>query len=163
MTKASFTPNNHSIKEVDLKKVAELTFVLRFVGCIVMTHDGKFLLQRVVDARPFFPMGSIITFGGRIESRETTMQALVRELHEELGADVEVADLVSLGAITEDVTNHTELIHAYFWRDLYNTITGCYEDTAVYFDDIDAVFAEPKVTDDVRWMLKQCQQLEIIK
>ena len=147
-----------SIQRVDVTKVDETTFERRYVGCIVLKQDGKILLQQLIYARPFFPVGSLTTFGGRIEDDETPMQALVRELHEELGAKVNEADVISLGAITEEATNHSELIYAYFWNDKDGTITGCYEDEAKCFDSVKAVLANPKVTDDVRWMLKECKK-----
>src|ERR1700733_13759328 len=103
-----------TIRPVDLKKMDEATFVRRCVGCIILTHDNKILLQQRDDDCRTFP-GCLATFGGGIEARESPMQALVRELNEELGARLVSTDVISLGAITEEYTQHRELIHTYFW------------------------------------------------
>jgi 8-oxo-dGTP diphosphatase len=84
------------------------------------------------------------------------MQALIRELNEELGAQVKESDVVSLGAVTEAITGHTELIHVYFWQDLQNTITGCYEGNIESFSNAQEIMNQPKVMDDTRWALEQC-------
>ena len=145
----------NTIREIDLDQVNLDDFAGRFVGCIVLTQDNKFLLQEIVDARPFFPAGSVTTFGGRIEVGETPLAALIRELNEELGAAVQADDVTYLGAVTESVTGHSELIYAYYWQDELDTLTGCYEDRACYFDCAQDVVSNPHVTDDVTWMLSR--------
>lgn len=144
-----------TIIEVDLTKTDTTTFKHQFVGCIIKTYDDKFLLQQIVDHRPFFPAGSLVTFGCRIENNESPIQALIRELNEELGAKVNTTDAIYLGSITEAATNHTELIYTYFWHNKANTITGCYEDKAKYFGNIEEIYANSKVTDDILWMLNK--------
>lgn len=91
------------------------------------------------------------------------MQALVRELKEELGAQVNPADVISLGAITEAITKYSELIYVYFWHDKHGTITGCYECEAKYYDDCAAALTHPKIMDDVRWLLHECQKRKLLK
>jgi 8-oxo-dGTP diphosphatase len=152
-----------SIRKIDLTKTDITTFKRCYVGCIVLTQDHRVLLQKLIYNRKYFKAGSITTFGGRIEIGETSMLALVRELEEELGAQVKENDVIFLGAITEETTNHTELINTYFWHDKDGTITGCYEDEAIYFDEIGLIISNSKVTDDVRWMLDECQKRKLIQ
>lgn len=156
------TEAKKTIQEVDLTENDRTNFKHRYVGCIVLTYVSKFLLQEIVDPRPFFPAGSIVTFGGKIEVKETPVQALIRELHEELGAKIHIHEPIYLGAITEEATHHSELIYAYFWHDRLNTITGCYEDNAKYFNNVKMIFENPHVADDVRWMLNECQHRQLL-
>lgn len=92
------------IQAVDLKKVDERSFSRRCVGCIILTQEGKILLQQRDDDCYTYP-GCLATFGGGIDSGERPMQSLVRELREELGAQVRASDVVNLGAITENFSN----------------------------------------------------------
>jgi 8-oxo-dGTP diphosphatase len=152
----------HRIQERDLTKLDETQFKHRYVGCLILTNDQKILLQqRGVDWNHF--PGYLSEFGGRIESNESPMQALIRELKEELGAQVKAADVTTLGTITEESTEHSELVYVYFWHDKDGTITGCYEGKAVYFDKIKDVLACPNIMDSVRWLLNQCRHQQFIK
>lgn len=129
----------------------------QYVSAIVLTADNKILLQyrpKHWRTHPDF----IATFGGRMEPGETPLQALQRELTEELGAEVKANAAVSLGAVTEAITNHTELIHLFFWHDKHNTISGCYEAEAKYFDSVKQVKAHANIMDDVLWALHECQK-----
>jgi len=156
--------NNYkrTIQEINLTEATEDNFNKRFVGAIILTHGNKFLLQKIVDARPFFPAGSLTTFGGKIEKNEAPISALIRELNEELGAKVNSEEAIYLGAITEEATGHTELIHAYFWHDKLDTITGCYEDEAQCFNYVQDILRNSNVTDDVKWMLGKCSNENLI-
>jgi len=141
---------------VDLTQDSEEKFARRYVGCLVLTQDHKILLQLRSDHWRTHP-GCLSTFGGEIEPGETPTEALVRELHEELGAKVIPTDVISLGTIIEAITNYSELIYLYFWHDKHSTITGCYECEAKYYDTVDEIYSHPKLMDDVRWLLKECQ------
>lgn len=132
-----------------------------FTGCIILSKNKQILLQKRPEYWHPYP-GYITTFGGRIEKEETPSQAIVRELYEELGAKVSPEELVYLGAITEPCTGHTELIYEYFWHDNHNLITGCYEGIAIYFDNIEKILNQPKVMDDVEWLLNECQKRKLL-
>lgn len=67
-----------------------------------------------------------------------------------------------MGAVTEDWTAHTEIVHVHFWYDKYGTITGCYEAESREFDTVAEILPNPKVMDYAVWALKECQKLELI-
>ena len=131
------------------------------MGCIVLTHDNRILLQYRSDNWRTSP-GRVVTFGGHIETNDSPFNAIVRELHEELGASAKPGDLISLGVVSEVITQHAELIHLYFWHDEQSTITGCYEGETQYFDNISDALANPKLMDDVRWVLLECQNQRLL-
>lgn len=149
------------IKILDIGKIDESAYKNRFVGCVVLSKDGKILLQQRGENWESHG-GYLAEFGGHIEAGETPIQALIRELNEELGATVDVSEVVSLGAITEAMTNYSELIYVYFWHDKHGTVTGCYEGEARYHDSIDEVLKHPKIMDSVRWLLNECHRRKLI-
>jgi len=153
---------NVRINQIDLSQNDVSAFEQQYTGCIVLTHDNRILLQRRPKNWRTFP-GMIATFGGHIESNETPINAIIRELHEELGAIAKPDELISLGAITEGYTQHTELVYLYFWHDKQTTITGCYEGEAQYFDTIAEAHAHAKLMDDVRWALMACQKMKLLR
>lgn len=150
------------IQQIDLTKTSGAAFLHCCVGCIVLSQDGKIVLQQRDSASPTYP-DCLATFGGGLEPGESPIQALVRELKEELGAQVQESEVISLGAITERATNYSELIYVYFWQDKYGSITGCYEGKAEYYDNCTAAMMHPKIMDDVRWLLRQCQSRQLLK
>lgn len=149
------------IRPVDLTKTNQTSFKRGFADCVILTHDHKILLQQ----RPLNwkkSPGCLTTFGGGIEAGETPMAALIRELKEELGADVVASDIHDLGAITEAFTNYTEIVHGYFWHDARGTITGCYECEPACYATVADAFAHPKIMDYVRWFLHECQKRSLL-
>lgn len=154
--------NSRNTQIIDLTEIDASKFKRQCTGCIVLTHDNRILLQRRPNDWQTFP-GMIATFGGGVEANESPLFAIIRELAEELGAQAEPNNLVYLGTITEQMTNHTELVHLYFWFDKHSTITGCYEGEAQFFDSIDDAFAHPKLMDDVKWALLECQARELLR
>lgn len=115
-----------------------------------MTQGGKILLQK----RPH----KLTAFGGHIEKGETPLQALIRELREELGARVETEDILFIAAITESFTNHEDAVYLHFWHDRHGTITGCYEWESVTFENAAQALADPDAMDYLRWLLIECQK-----
>lgn len=137
-------------------------FKASYVGCVVLTENDEILLQQRPLSFITYP-GYLCEFGGKIEEGEKPIDALSRELKEELGAKMCIEDVVSFGAITELMSKHSELIHTYFWHDRLGSITGCYEGEARYFDNASDILEFSKITDGLRWLLVQCQQQGLIK
>ncbi|WP_223168357.1 NUDIX domain-containing protein [Legionella israelensis] len=122
----------------------------------------KILLQRRPEHYGACP-GYTCEFGGKIEIGETPDNALVRELKEELGAIVQMKDVIKLGAITEQMSQHKDLIYTYFWHDRYDTITGCYEGEPVFFECAGDVLDLKKITDALWWLIPRCKDRGLIK
>lgn len=123
---------------------------------MILTADNRVLLQQRPKDWRTYP-GYISTFGGKVEIDETPTQAIIREIQEELGANISENDITPLGSYTETITKHNELVHGYFWRDKHNLISGCYEGEPVYFDTLEQLLALPLVMDDVIYLLYQCR------
>ena len=154
--------NLNAIRVVDAEVIELSDFSLHLADCVVLTHDHKILLQQ----RPLnweSQPGSLTTFGGHVEEGENVTDGLIRELHEELGAVVLPEELTKLGAITEDFTQHKELVHVYFWHDRKNTITGCYEAEARQYHSVNEVLLHPQIMDYVRWALQEAQNKGLLK
>lgn len=137
-------------------------FKKRLADCVILTHDNKILMQQRPKNWGKYG-GALNFFGGHVEDGETIMQALVRELHEELGAVVDPNDVIFLGAVTERETNHTEIIHVHFWHDKTGTITGCYEAESKEYDCIEDAQAHPKIMEYAHWALHEAQRRGLLR
>lgn len=88
--------------------MADVDFVVAAV--VLRDGDGRVLVVRKRGtSRYMLP-------GGKIEPGETPAAAAVRELHEEVGADLDVGDLVPLGVWTAPAANepgHTVRGHVF--------------------------------------------------
>lgn len=130
-----------------------------FSDSIVLTHDHKILLQ----TRSWGPFKGLLTpFGGHVEEGESALHAVIRELNEELGAQVRIEDVRFLGALTEDITQHQDLVNLHFWHDHNKTITGCYEGEPVAFSSADEALATERCMDHTQWALKECSKLGLL-
>jgi 8-oxo-dGTP diphosphatase len=132
------------------------TFTLHLADCVILTQDNKILMQQRPKNWRTYP-GALNIFGGHVEDGESIMQALTRELHEETGAQVNAEDVIFLGAISEEETNYSELVHVHFWHDKQGTITGCYEAEERRFDKVEEALAHPRIMDYARWALLQAK------
>ena len=84
-----------------------------FADCVILSHDNKILLQK----RPqhWSKFGETVNlFGGKVESNETPMEEMIREIKEELGGIIIPSDVIYLGSLTEEITGHRYIIHIYF-------------------------------------------------
>lgn len=150
------------VKLVNNKDIKPNRYPCQFVGCLILTKDNKILLQKRGQDWAAYP-GYLCEFGGKLETGETPIQTVIRELNEELGAQVLETELIELGAITESMSKHNDLIYVFFWHDKKGTITGCYEGTAVFFDNSTTILNHGEITTDgLRWLLNECKQRGLI-
>lgn len=73
--------------------------VIRIVAAVVLDPTGRLLLVRKRDTDVFMQPG------GKFEPGETSQQALIRELREELGFELEPGDLEFVGRFEADAAN----------------------------------------------------------
>jgi 8-oxo-dGTP diphosphatase len=153
---------NMTCKRVDTKHINDPVYKVRCVGCLILTHDGKILLQQRDADSPTFP-NYLATFGGHIEKNETPLQALLRELKEELGATVKPDEPIILATLSEPESNHTSLEFAYFWHDKHREIKGCFEGQPKYFKNILGPQNHPLVMNDVYWIINECEKRGLLR
>lgn len=132
-------------------------YKVQLADCVVLTHDNKILMQKRPETWDSFP-GVVNIFGGHIDGDETPLEAVKRELNEELGAIIDDTLPVFIGAVTEECTDHSELIHVFLWKDSHQTITGCYEAESIIFNDVQHALLHPKIMDYTVWALLECQK-----
>lgn len=149
-------------RKINIKHINDSEYQRHSVSCLVLSQDNKIVLQLRDATAPTFP-NCLATFGGGIEQNETPMQALVRELNEELGAIVSPQTVITLGAVSEPETNYSSLIYVYFWHDTHGSITGCYEGQAKYFNDPTLPKSHPKVMTEVIWLIEECNNRGLLK
>jgi 8-oxo-dGTP diphosphatase len=147
-----------AIRLVDPDRVDLKSFTRLCADSVVLTKDNRILFQRRASR------GSMLQcpFGGGIEIGETPLQGVMRELNEELGAKMEPSSVIALGALTEAFMQHTQLVFTYFWHDRDGTITGCYEHSPVYYENVADALAQTELMDYARWMLLECQKRGLI-
>lgn len=150
------------IKTVDLIKADLSSYQKQLADCVVLTHDGKLYMQRRPESWGKHA-GVVNIFGGHVEQGEMPTQAVIRELNEETGAQIKEKELLFVGAITEGWTNHSEIVHVYFWHDKHKTITGCYEAEPITFDTLKEAVAHPKIMDYAKWALNECEKRGLLK
>lgn len=81
--------------------------IKRYVGVILQDTQGRLVLQKRENKPGVIAPGEISTFGGEIEDGETTYEAAIRELKEELDLSLTKEDLFFLYAWPpEDEEDH---------------------------------------------------------
>jgi 8-oxo-dGTP diphosphatase len=82
-----------------MKKMEENPTILIVVAAALTNESGHILLQKRPEGRP---MAGYWEFpGGKVETDELPKQALIRELHEEIGVTVSANDLIPVTFATE--------------------------------------------------------------
>lgn len=151
------------IKEVAANGITKTKYKAHLADCVVLTHDNKILLQYRPPSWRKDPDNDINLFGGHVEDGEAITAALIRELHEETGAQINPDELHFIAAVTEAWTDHTELVHIHFWHDREQTITGCYEAEARHYKNLDDALSQAGLMDYARWALIKCKEKGLLK
>ena len=140
---------------VDPAAIGGQAYKKQLADAVILTANHRLLLQKRPD--PNKPGNPIVNlFGGHVEQGEKPIVAAARELHEETGGTPALDDLKLIGAVTESWTNHTEIVHVYFWHDWRNTITGCYEREGIEFATVTEALSHPGLMSYAKWALKEC-------
>jgi 8-oxo-dGTP diphosphatase len=71
-----------------------VTAVVLVAACVLLDADGRLLIAKRPEGRPLAGLWEFP--GGKVEHGETPEHALVRELAEELGVEIAIADLAPL-------------------------------------------------------------------
>lgn len=88
--------------------------MLHVVAAALVDTDGRLLVQQRPHGKP---MAGLWEFpGGKIDPGETPERALIRELHEELGIDVEQACLAPAAFASEPLGDRHLLLLLYICR-----------------------------------------------
>ncbi len=119
---------------------------------LIVRANGFLYLQKHAETDVRNP-GVVHLFGGHVENKETYSQAAIREINEETGGIIKPAELTHIGSVTESFTNHSELVHIYFWQDKENTITGCYERESIEFQTPQKALRHPKIMPYSKWAI----------
>ena len=107
----------------------------------IINSKGEILLQKRSSLKKFFPNVWDCAFAGHIDTKESSIETVVREGKEELGIDINLEKLKLL------FTNKEELYH----DNIYNRE---FVDVYVYEDDIDinSLKIQKEEVSDVKWM-----------
>ncbi len=149
------------VTEIDLNDVDVQSCEKRLADCVIVTHDNKILLQYRPPEWGSNPDG-LNLFGGHVDEGESIIEGLLREIKEEVGADVKENEVQFIGAVSEDWTNHKEFVHLYFWHDKENMITGCYEAEARYYESFEEAVSQPNLMKYAVWALRRCRELGLL-
>jgi len=145
-----------NVREIDLNNINLNIFKKRSSGCLILTKDNKILLQERDQHCPLFPW-HISTFGGHIEDNESPLEALIRELKEELEVEILPDEAIFLGTISKEIYDYKALSYKFFWHDKSGRLTDkCNEGFQKFFQNYHEVLAHPKLTDDIPWVVNRC-------
>lgn len=152
------TDTPESIRILTPQELQENTYEHHLADCVILTQDHKLLLQYRPKNWGSSP-DSLNIFGGHVEQGETVTEGLIREIYEELGANMPIDEIKYIGALTEDFTGHKDVVHVHFWHDKDGLITGCYEAEARTFDSVGDAVSQNNIMDYSVWALNKCSEL----
>lgn len=135
-------------------KSAWPNFTKQHTSCLIMDASNRYLLQKRPSNWRTFP-GYLCMFGGEIEYNESPVEAMIRELKEELEVSITPNELIYIASITELISGHCELIHQYCYKDIKNEIKRTTEGELVVFDNKNDILKEKKIMDDLIWQLTE--------
>ncbi|ABI82239.1 NUDIX domain-containing protein [Francisella tularensis] len=117
-------------------------------SALVCVRDNKILLVRVRDNTVwYFP-------GGKIDAGESPLQAIIRELNEELNIQMQQTELDYLGEVVTDNHDRTDIVsvHCYAGEITQRIIPAAEISAIKWFDLDDTKFMAPAVIESIaRW------------
>jgi 8-oxo-dGTP pyrophosphatase MutT (NUDIX family) len=131
-------------------EIDNVSFNLRAGG--ISIRDNKVLLNKVVNAAYWFIPG------GRIEGSETSKEALIREMYEEIGERILVNDLI---CVVENFFENGKSFHEigfYYYMNAGSSVIGSriiseglikIEYKWIDINDLEAIILYPKVIKDI--------------
>lgn len=143
------------IRVVASQEINKEIYKKHLADVLIVRASGRLYLQRHADTSPQLP-GAVHLFGGHVEDSEAPGEAAIREIREETGGIIAPADMVYIASLTEEFTNHTELVHVYFWHDKNDTITGCYERDFIEFSTPEEALRHGQIMPYTKWAILAC-------
>ncbi len=81
-----------------------------------LLRDGEVLLGMKKEGPQGFGVGKWNGIGGKVEEDESIEEAAIRETKEEIGVDIDAADLISMGSISfvyEDIPDWDQVVNVF--------------------------------------------------
>jgi len=99
-----------------------VTGIVLVAACVLIDGDGRLLIAKRPEGRPLAGLWEFP--GGKVEEGETPEGALVRELAEELGIDIAIADLAPLTFASHSYPEFHLLMPLYLCRRWRGTVAA---------------------------------------
>ena len=114
------------------------------VACFIINSKGEVLLQKRSENKKLWPNMWDITAGGHVGAGEFGFQAIIREIKEELGLEIDRKDIIFLGSTVS--TN--------IKRDIIN---NHFNEYYIIYKDVDEtkVILQKEEVSEVKWFSKE--------
>jgi 8-oxo-dGTP pyrophosphatase MutT (NUDIX family) len=91
-----------------------------YAGVLLITPEGKLILQQRDDKPGIYNPGLITSFGGRTEEGESPVLAAIREMKEEVNLDAKESDLKLFGSYSKTVEKYgiNQMCHYFIMKDV---------------------------------------------
>ncbi len=99
----------------------------QYAGALLVTPDGKIILQQRDNKPGIMNPGQITTFGGAVEDGETPEQAIIRELKEELDLEYNQPKLYKILHKTQATHGEDREMHIYLVQNIDPTALVVHE------------------------------------